>query len=197
MYKKLKYELVGVGKGLMMGNSRMANPFDSFAIRLKKLQSKKAKERVDADVLEMQKLQFMGSFYLKDDEPGIPEDILIPTMARGNPKDELTGKLSTKYRLNLRCSKDFFPIEYAGSKTPEGLWEEKEKFACTRLCKGVLKTNVVFPEWKAMVEVEYNDEELDAKDVDNAIVKAGKEGHLMAWRRGGWGRFKVRRAKVK
>lgn len=196
MYKKLKYELVGVGKGLMMGNSRMANPFDPLAIAHNKVQSKRAKDRTDADEVERQRLLFMGSFYLKGDKPGIPEDVLIPTIARGNPRDEMAGKLNTKYRLNLRCCRDFFPIEYKGSKTPEGLWEEKEKFACTRLCKGILKTSVIFPEWKVVIEIEYNDKELDGKDVDNALVKAGKEGHLMAWRRGGWGKFKVGRAKT-
>jgi len=193
MYKKLKYELTGVGKGLMMGNSRMASPYDPLTVAFNKLQSKRARQRTEADILEMQKILFLGSLYLKDNKPGIPESVLIPTIARGC--GFRTGVENTKYRLNLKCPEgvDFFPIQYDGSRNLRGLWKEKEKFAFTRLCEGKLKTNAIFPKWKVVVELEYDDDEIDEKDVDNALIKAGREGHLMAWRRGGWGKFEVKR----
>lgn len=192
MYKKLKYELTGIGKGLMMGNSRMANPFDEFAqaaVRIKK----KSSLKTEADIEEGLRLGFMASLYLKNNVPGIPENILIATIASGC--GFVTGKENTKYRLNLRClkEKNFFPLIYDGPKKPEELWEKKEKFAYTRLMQGKLQTNVIFSEWKTIVEVEYNNEALDEKLVDKVIKKAGDEGYLMAWRRGGWGRFKVKK----
>jgi len=193
MYKKLKYELAGVGKGLMMANIRMASPFDSLGAAYAKLQSKRGKNRTEADVEEMQKLLFMGSFYLQNNEPGVPEEILIGTIANGCGYEK--GKLNTKYRLNIRCpmKKTFFPLIYAGPKNPKELWEKKSKFAYTRLCEGRLKTNVIFPEWKVRIEIEYNDLELDEKDVINALVKTGEDGYLMGWRRGGWGKFEVKK----
>lgn len=195
MYKKLKYELTGVGKGLMPGNARMANPYDEFAIALAKV-TKRTSKATDADRKEIARLSFMGSLYMQGGVPGIPESVLIATIARGC--GYRTGEENTKYRLALKCpeGKDFFPLIYAGSKNPEELWKEKEKFSYSRLMEGKLKTNAVFPEWRAVIELEYNDEELDEKDVNKAIVKAGKEGHLMAWRRGGWGQFEVKRDKA-
>lgn len=192
MYKKLKYELTGVGKGLMMGNARMANPYDEFAIAAAKMK-KKASNMTEADRDESQRLAFMGSLYLKNDVPGIPELVLIPTIARGCGYK--TGLENTKYRLALKCSerKDFFPLIYDGPKDPNELWKKREKFSYARLQEGRLKINVIFPKWKAVVEVEYDDGELNEVDVDKAIKKAGKEGHLMAWQRGGWGRFEVKK----
>lgn len=192
MYKKVKYELIGAGKGLMMGNSRMANPFDEFAQAAARIK-KRSSSKTEADIEEGLRLAFMASLYLKDDVPGIPEHILIATIASGC--GFATGKENTKYRLGLRCpkGKDFFPLVYAGPKSPEELWKKKEKFAYTRLMQGKLRTSAVFPEWKATIELEYDDAALDEKDVDKAIKKAGDEGHLMAWRRGGWGRFNVKK----
>lgn len=191
MYKKLKYELIGDGKGLMMGNSRMANPFDEFAKALTKVSKKRPK--TEADIEEEQRLQFIGSLYMENNKPGIPAEILIATIAHGNPKEQKTGALNTRYRLNIRCCKEFFPIEYDGPKNPDELWKKKALFAYTRLQEGRLKTNPVFPAWKVRIELEYDSGELDEKDVTAALIKAGKKGHLMAWQRGGWGKFDVKK----
>jgi len=196
MYKVLKYELTGIGKGLMMGNSRLANPFDEFSVALARI-AKRAKNRTPADIEEELRLNFMASLYLEDNAPGIPERVLIPTIANGCGYK--TGKENTKYRLNLKCleredGKDgFFPLIYDGPKDPDELWKEKEKFSYTRLQEGRLKINAIFSEWKVVVELEYDDNELSEEDIDKVIEKAGREGYLMAWQRGGWGRFEVKK----
>lgn len=191
MYKKLKYELTGVGKGLMQGNARMANPFDEFAVALSKVNKKRPKS--EEDIKEEQRLQFMGALYVENGVPVIPGEIMIATIAHGNPKNQKTGQLNTRFRLNLVCTEGFFPLKYVGPKTPEGLWKEKNKFAYTRLQEGRLKTNPIFPQWKAVIKLKYDDGELDEKDVDDALVRAGKAGYLMAWQRGGWGKFEVKK----
>lgn len=172
---------------LLLNNGRLANPMDPFAKALKKISQKRHK--TDADLEEMAKIEWHGSLYLSHGAPCLPGFMLDATLVNAAKK----LKKGTQAKAGL-FSVDDFPLEYDGPKEVEALWDCAQ-FRFTVGCRPqgrgtVMRTRPRFDAWQAVIEIAFNDELLNASDIHEFLVVAGRDVGLGNWRPR-YGRFEI------
>lgn len=190
--KTRKYTIEGVAP-LLMHNSRLANPFDPIAQQLKVVSSRRNKK--DEDYRKMAEMEFFGGLCL--DENGAPcitgEQVEI-SLKQAAAKRRM-GTIA-KYAI---MSNGNFPLVYKGPNKPEELWNDM-RFVDQRSVvvqrARVIRTRPVFPQWKAHIEVSFDEEEINERDVDWMVETAGKKIGIGDFRPK-FGRFKVVKPKNK
>ncbi len=92
---------------------------------------------------------------------------------------------------------DNFLLEYDGPTDPSELWED-ERFRFRVAVKvqqsKVMRTRPIFDEWAANVQVSFNPDLVDEREVIQWMEVAGREVGLMDWRPK-YGRFEMEETK--
>jgi hypothetical protein len=184
--KELKYRIIGE-TDLIMHNGQLANPHNSYVKASAKITAKK-RHMTEADLEKLAELQFMGSLYLKDGKPFIPGEIWTPVLQSG-AKAKLKGK-----DFQRAVQVDDSNLVYKGPTDPKKMWKAGT-FTFQRMVvvgrNKVLRTRVVIPlPWSCEIKVNYDTEVLNAEEIDDAVIEAGKRGYLMDWR-GVFGKYIV------
>ena len=158
---------------LIIHNSQLANPLNKWSKLMKDVTSKRKK--TDADLLELQRLEFMGGMYF-DDLVGVYvpgqwfEATVVAAMAtikRGQKKNVRGG---------LYVDTPKIPLEYDGPRTLEGLWESG-KFHRLDIV-GVQRAKILRcrpcfqPPWAVEFLMTIIPEVLNVSDVQDAFVHA-------------------------
>jgi len=188
MWEKMTVQITGIAP-LRMHNPRLANTLDPIAKAIKAISS--SRHKVDADIEEMAHLEFLGSLYLvKDDsDPCIPANVMYGVMA-GKGGAARSQKMGKQAKLGIIISKDF-PLVYDGPKKAEKLWKDKkyvhQQFENVQGSR-IMRTTPIFPEWSAVIEIEYNPDFVNIDTVKAWVEIAGSECGLME-RRPVFGRF--------
>jgi len=177
--KTISFVLTGT-RPLIPHNGQLADPLNKFSKASKSISGKKNK--TDDDYEQLAKLEFMGSLYLNENlAPCVPGDNVEGTLREAAKKSK-KGKSALS---GIICS-GLFDLEYKGSKKPEELWKDREKFAITcgvKIKKSrIMRTRPIFKEWSCKVEVQYNEGLLNQSDVIQFMEVAGKEIGLCDWR---------------
>lgn len=102
---------------LIMHNGTLADPLSSIAKAMKKISAKR--DKTDADLEELAKLEWYGGLYVQDGAPCIPSEVLeahILDVAKKRRKGQ-------QARAGLYCDGKF-PLLYAGPRDPDALRED-------------------------------------------------------------------------
>jgi hypothetical protein len=169
-----------------MHNGQLADPLNTFAKELKKLTDKK--DKTDADIEEIARVEWFGGLYLHDSVPCLPGDMVLAVLVQGARKKR-QGK---KAESGIYCVGNF-PLEHEGPSDLESLWEDGRFRLRTwvRVMRNrVMRTRPKFDIWSATVTVTYNDAEFNAADIDGLFNVAGEQVGLGDWRPR-YGRFQA------
>lgn len=177
MYQTLKFKITGVAP-LLLHNGRLADPLDPITQAIKKISGKRNK--TDADHLEMSRLEWLGSLYRENGNIVLPGYVVEAGLINGAKKI----KRGESAKAGMFCEKDF-PIQYDGPKDVDELWKD-ENF---RLKAGVrvqrarcMRTRPKFDPWSAEIEVTFDDQILNAGEIEEFVRICGNQLGLCDWR---------------
>lgn len=184
-YKSLKFKIAGVSP-LLMHNGRLADPLNEFSQAIKKISGKRSK--TDADHMELARLEWYGGLYLSDGLPCIPGEVLEATIISAARK----SKRGKQAQSGVVCPGNF-KLVYSGPTDLEQLWADPifRLAVCVRVGNArIVRTRPIFSEWSSEVEVMFDDQVLNEREVRDTLKIAGDSVGLMEWRPK-FGRFEV------
>ncbi len=187
MFEKLKVKIIG-DTPFIPHNAQLADPLNQFSRAIKEVSGKRKK--VDADLEEIAKLEFLGGLYLSDGKPCIPAEMLEAVINGGARKSKMGKQASAAVFIRKPAM-----LEYEGPKDPKKLWDDKEfvlRVAVKVQQAMVMRTRPIFKKWSATFEVDVNTDLVETKDVLQWIKVAGVELGIGDWRpqkRGHYGLF--------
>ena len=171
-FQELSLEIKGVAPTIQH-NGRLANPMDEFSKALKEISGKRKK--TDDDYEQMARIEFMGGLYVDDDgEPCWPGECLesmLKVAAR-------MSKLGKQVERGLWCNGDW-KLEYKGPKDAESLWADSRfRFTCGVKNPGsgsrIMRTRPIFRDWSLKFTLMFDPECLNAQQVREFVVTAGR-----------------------
>ena len=188
--KNLQYHLTGIVP-VIPHNGDLASPLNKFSQESKKISSKRKK--VDADYLEMARLEFLGGLYVQDGRPIIPAKCL-EAMLIGKGGSARKEKMGVQAAPALFIPDDCLLI-YEGPTDPVKLWESGE-FTFQSLVRvgqaKIMRTRPMFREWELDVLISYEPDLLEEQAIDRWMDVGGSIIGLCDWRPR-YGRFSVER----
>lgn len=171
---------------MIVHNGQTADPTNKFSKAMKEISGKRAK--TDADYEEMARIEFMAGLYMGPTGPIIPAPN-IDSMILAAAKKTRQGKTA---QAGAFCLSDVV-LNYEGPRTAEELWQDG-RFRFTAIVRvqqaRIARTRPCFPVWSAKVAINFEDSELNRKDLDAWLKVAGTTIGLGDWRPQN-GRFNV------
>jgi hypothetical protein len=170
-----------------MHNGDLANPLNPIVKEQKKISKKRNK--TEADLEELARLEFYGSLYVSDN-PGIiiPAEVLEACINGGARKFK-EGMLAKSGMVVMEHAK----LIFKGPQTVKEMWEDGrftfQKMVVVSRAR-ILRTRPIFDQWSCDVEVSYEDSVCDAGQIHRWLEKAGQIVGLCDWRPR-YGRFEV------
>jgi len=184
-YSNVKLNLIGASP-LIVHSGVLADPLNKFSKAIKVVSGKRKK--VDADFIEMARLEYLGGLYLKEQRPCVPSFALEAMMISAAKK----VKKGADFRSGVLIDDNPF-IEYDGPTNPDDLWAD-DKFRIVAGVKvgqaRVMRTRPMFTNWKLTFDVTYINELLNKRDIVEVATIAGWQIGLCEWRPK-YGRFTV------
>ena len=184
--KTRTYEIEGVAP-IVMHNEQLADPINKWSRALKEI-SKKVK-KTDDDLLEMSRREWMGGLYWSEELGVHVPERCIERMLRNAAARSKRGKDVVSGMMVV----DPATLKYPGPTDPEKLWQAGKNLL--RATVGVNKSRVVrsrpiFPVWSLSFSCEFDENILDARDIDGFVEISGRLEGLCDWRPK-HGRFRV------
>ena len=167
----------------LMSNGRMVDKLNPYTKALKTMTSKM--KRSDEEELDMRKLQFLGSLYMRDDVE--TENEKTPYWPRDNVKT-LVWKASKTQKCGPKVLQGLIAhdaiLEYDGPKDAEGLWADtrfRHVKRAVRERKSVMVCRPQFREWKTVLALEYDPQKINRDDLVSFVEHAGRYIGLSTW----------------
>jgi len=187
--KEFKATLVGISP-LLMHNGHLADAMSPATRALKEVTSRRKK--TDEDLLEIRRLEWMGSLYLDEkNRPCMPVDNILALIIAGAKKDKNGGEAKSGV---MQCADaEMFPIEYDGPKELDKLYADARFVDCRSAKVGtsrVMRTRPIFRNWKLKVKVLYNPDVIDERIIKQALEMSGERVGLGDYRPR-FGRFEL------
>lgn len=173
-------------------NSHLANPLDEITKAIKVLTGKTPK--TEADLLEISRLEWVGSLYYNSDLGPIMPMRCLKAMLRSAAKKQKQGKIVQE---SVFIAEDV-PILYEGPRDITKLWKDG-RFVLTTPCKVnnsiVMRTRPIFKEWEIEFVVDFEETQLNPEVLRNILTVAGLRTALCDWRPE-YGRFSVEKFEI-
>lgn len=175
----LRFRITGTSP-LLMHNSRMADPLDSFVQQIKQLTSK-GKKKTDEDHEQIAWLEYQGGIYF-DDKIGV----YVPSL-------NIEAAIREAAKLQ-RCGKDIqrgvqifenAPLVYDGPKTVVKLYKDgfHLKTSVGISASRTMRCRPCFKQWGAEFDVMFNPEVIKSRDeLVNYVKTAGDLTGIGDWR---------------
>lgn len=184
-YKTLSFKITGVAP-LLMHNGQLVDPTNDFSKHMKKISSKR--DKTDADLEELARLEWHGSLYLSDGKPCLPGEVLEAAFVVAAKKQ----KKGKQAQAGILCPRSY-PLTYDGPRKLDKLWLDRQ----FRLTVGarvqqnrVMRTRPIFRKWSCEIQVQYDDSLLNEEEVRNIVRVTGEIVGVGDWRPK-YGRFNV------
>jgi hypothetical protein len=148
---------------------QLADPLNRWTKAIKAISGKRMK--TEADHQEMARLEWMGSLYLEDGKPCIPGIAMQATLINAAK----TQKKGPKAKAGLVCETNF-SLVYDGPLDPIVLWEDesfRDRTAMVVDRSRIMRTRPKFMPWQTTITIAYNDELLNAADIDAFVAIGG------------------------
>lgn len=179
---ELKVRCTGIaGLPLLMHNQSLANPMDRYVKALKPLTSKRNK--TDEDLIEIARIEWEGSLYLRDGVVVMPADNLDKCLEQAAKKT----KNGPKYKVGVMMAEDYFVLKYRG---PQIKVKETEEIPIAELDKyfealrhqqlvrvgqqRILRTRAIFHDWSFEPTIMYDPQVIDLRNLISILADAGK-----------------------
>ena len=185
-YDKVRLRLNGQA-ALLMHNGAMADKRNPFVQSIGKITGK-GKNKTDADLLELSRLEFLGGIYANGNGPMLPAELLFATLLNGAKK----SKQGPVFKAGV-IIENHADLIYEGPRSPEKMWKSGDYHYTCRAKVGqssVMRTRPRFDEWAVEFDVSFLPEVVDRETVIEAANKAGLMVGLGDWRPQ-YGRFTV------
>jgi hypothetical protein len=175
---------------LVLHNNQCVNPRNPLKKQIALITSK-GKRKTDADLDQLEKLEFAAGLYINDQlGPYVPAQNLRKMLIEAARKEK-NGKQFESGIFVL----DDAPIEYEGPRTFDEMWMMKDEFAWTCVvgnqAASILRTRPRFKKWAVQFVVD-TEESLVTRDmVESALRHAEISVGLCDARSVGCGRFKA------
>lgn len=177
--RKCQITLVGTN-GLLMHNSRLANPLDPATKNLKAATSKRKK--TDDDLIEISRLEYIGGMYFDSEiGPYLPADNIHRCMVDAAKK----YKLGKKFTEGVVLQTDVNPIAYEGPRTLEDLWADDNFRFSSSVKVGmsrVMRTRPYFREWMTEATAIFDPNVIDFSEIEQIAETAGQLIGIGDWR---------------
>lgn len=184
--KTRQYTIKGI-RPILMHSEQLSDPLNKWSKALREISKKR--QKTDDDLLEMSRREWFGGLYW-DSQLGvhIPERCL-ERMIRDAASLSKRGKDINRGLIVA----DPAPLEYKGPKNPDDLWVSGEYLLRSSVGvtgKRVIRSRPMFRDWQITFQVEYDEQVLDAADIDQFVETAGRLIGVGDWRPK-YGRFQV------
>jgi hypothetical protein len=172
---------------LLMHNGQLADPLNKWSKALKELSGQRKKtEEVH---VEMSRIEWLGGLYVNGDGKAIiPSECIEAAIYEGAKKQ----KLGKAFKSAVFVYEDAV-LDIGTKKKLEDLWGD-DNYRDTRGVRigtsRIMRTRPVFKQWKARFEVAFDDEQVNASDVERAVNDAGRLVGFLDYRPK-FGRFSV------
>lgn len=173
MQKTFKARLTGISP-LLMHSCANLDPTSPMARAIKEITSKR-KNKTDADLAELKRLEWRSGLYVDEkDQPAIPADNILAVVIEGARK----SKLGKQAQAAVFEKKAFYPINYEGPKGINELYEDG-RFCDYRPVRNqqnrVMRARPIFRQWSVDIELIVEDSLLNPKDLKKALEDAGEQ----------------------
>jgi hypothetical protein len=171
---------------LIMHNGRLRDPLDKHSKALSSAVKKSKTSKSDDDILDVHRLEFMGSLYFDPRlGPVIPADNLQAMLTEGARKRKLGKQVEALVQVTEPDDgSSGYRLEYAGPRDPEKMWED-DRFRFTKACKvgtsAVMRTRPRFPDWKVSFNLETIEGGPTKDQLEEALEDAGLLVGLGDW----------------
>lgn len=189
--KALKVAITGVS-ALLMHSDRFANPLDPMAKAHKELTSKRKKTEADHEAIA--RSEWVGGLYFDTKiGPYLPTMNIRSCLVEGAK----FNKLGSKVKKATLVTTDRTQLDYDGPRDIDGLWNHGGFTDCRSVKVGtsrLMRYRPMFPQWSCVVELVFDEQQLDRADLVLAFENAGKLIGLGDFRPacgGAFGRFTV------
>jgi hypothetical protein len=185
-YQSLRFRLISAVP-LLCHNGQLANPLNEIARQMKQMSGKR--QKTDADLEALARLEWYGGLYLDDDQqPCLPGEVLEAAFVQAARRQ----KRGTQAQAGIICPANY-PLEYDGPSKLDELWQRPEfRLTVPARVKNnrVMRTRPRFPTWMATIEVQHDASLLNANQVREIVWRTGSEIGVGDWRPR-YGRFEV------
>lgn len=158
---------------MLQHNGQTADPFNHYAIAIRKFSAKGTKNRTEDETRQMQRIEWEAGLYLSPEgKPVIPADTVVAALQRSSRTD----KLGQKFAAGVFCFEDS-EIEYDGPKSLDAMWESgkfKDARGVVVSRKRIIRIRPRFNNWRADVVVHFNSMVVNESAVREAMVRAGR-----------------------
>lgn len=189
--KKIKLHIEGT-QPLMLNNNQVVNPFNRYTKMLKPLTAKKKKS--EDDMVEIYRLQFESSLYMKGDVYIIPSDHFWKSVCSAAKEEKKGKKFEQSFNIFEDCVLDF-PEK---NMSPDELYKNGEhvdiRIGVLNGRSSVPVCRAIFNEWKTIVDCFYDETQIDKDDILRFFDIAGKRYGIGTYRKK-FGRFSVKEIK--
>lgn len=189
MLQTVQFKIRGISP-LLMHNGQTADPLNKFSKAIKEISGKRKK--TDEDYAEMSKIEWMAGLYV--DREGmliIPSGVMESAIQEGAKKQKLGKAFKSAVFVETDCK-----LEIGVKKKAVELWGD-DNFRDVRGVRisqsRVMRTRPIFANWSTIVEVVFDDEQVNESDVVRAMEDTGSKVGLCDYRPK-FGRFEIEAA---
>lgn len=174
---------------ILLHSGRTADPRDEFSKKIKVISTKKKK--TDADLEEMSRLEWLASIYMSGGKIVIPGNVWESALVSGAKKLRLGKQVCSAISVGENST-----LEFDGDNLPlPELWDRDQNRLTARVrVKGscVMRTRFKAENWACDLKINYDDEQMDARQIEEILTVCGSQTGLCDWRPK-YGRFSVKR----
>ena len=166
-----RFNVTIAGAAMLMHNGALADPLSEYTKLLKAETAKRKKS--DDDHEEIARIEFQGGLYY--DEvlgPVIPGHVIDSVIVSGAKKK----RLGTIFESCVRTTEDVYRLDYKGPRDRDGLWADprfRDRRGCGVQTARVIRTRPKFTDWSVTFDLMLIPCEVNASNVEQAIVDAG------------------------
>lgn len=177
---------------LVAHNTRLANPLDPYAVRLKEITRKAAKDRTDEDIIEAMRVESRGAIY------ETPEGLVgwpVENVWRCIQEASRAFKLGQHVKRGLLFDATVEPLEIGGEvhqvdaflADPTNIDYRSMRVKASR----VMRSRPIFRDWSLRVNFDALEDVLDLRVLSPVLERAGRLTGMGDSRPVGGGRFRV------
>ena len=176
-WQTLEYRIASVSP-MIVHNGQLADPLNKWVKAMKLIHAKRKK--TDADLLELARLEFLGSLYMDEHGPILPDFMIEATMLNAAKKTK-EGPLA---KSGLFCT-EHAPLIYDGPRSATELWNDDRFHFSSMVRVGqskVSRMRPIFPSWGAIIKLSYEDGIISEGRINEWVVTGGLQVGLGDWR---------------
>ena len=190
-FKRAKFKVTGVTP-LMHNNPQTVNPLNDYAKKLKVLTSKRTK--TEDDLEEISHIKFLSCLYQNQDGVYIiPAEHFERSIINSAKERKLGKKFEQSFHIFSDVALDFKDKD----KTPEELYQIGS-YLDIRIVgiknSKITTTRAIFNEWSATVECDFDETQIDERDLIEVFTNAGLRHGIGTFRRN-FGKYSIQKIK--